>query len=289
MRDDFALFILTHGRPDNIVTLKTLAQTKYTGRWYLVIDDEDARGDEYRERYGDERVLVFSKEAVAGTFDVCDNQPERRGVVYARNALWDIARRVGVRYFAAFDDDYTAFSYRRSGRKPGAAEVGYHGWKVENLEAVLEAMVAFIEDTPTLTLCMSQGGDHMGGIESPNATSARLRRKAMNSFICDVERPFPFLGRINEDVNAYVAGGILGGLFFTYTPLQLDQLSTQTNPGGLTEMYLDDGTYVKSFYTVMLAPSAVTIRSMGRVSRRLHHHVQYRYAVPKILAEAHAK
>ena len=64
MRDDFCVFILTHGRPDNMVTLRTLERYAYDGPVFLVIDDEDARGDEYRERYGDQ-VICFSKEEVA--------------------------------------------------------------------------------------------------------------------------------------------------------------------------------------------------------------------------------
>jgi hypothetical protein len=127
----------------------------------------------------------------------------------------------------------------------------------------------------------------MGGAGNPNAQNARLRRKAMNSFVCDAERPFTFNGRINEDVNTYVTLGGLGVLLFTYTQLQLNQLQSQSNEGGMTGLYLDSGTYVKSMFTVIAAPSCVTIRMMGRTSRRLHHRVSWRHAVPKILAETH--
>jgi len=42
---------------------------------------------------------------------------------------------------------------------------------------------------------------------------------------------------------------------------------------------------VKSFYTVMAAPSCTTIRTMGRTDRRLHHHIDWDKAVPKILRQ----
>lgn len=32
----------------------------------------------------------------------------------------------------------------------------------------------------------------------------------MNSFICDTERPFSFMGRFNEDVNTYITHGETG-------------------------------------------------------------------------------
>ena len=40
MRDDFAVFILTHGRARQQKTLATLKKCGYTGKLFLVIDDE---------------------------------------------------------------------------------------------------------------------------------------------------------------------------------------------------------------------------------------------------------
>lgn len=284
MRDDFAAFILTHGRPANQVTLRSLELSGYTGRTFLVVDDEDETLDEYRDRYGD-RILVFSKDEVGETFDKYDCSPDRRSIVWARNACWGLARSVGARYFVELDDDYTSFLYRRPGRRLGV--LGYHGWTIRSLDLVLEAMVAFLEATPTSSLCMAQGGDHIGGwLNSTHiGQRPRLMRKAMNSFVCDVERPFAFSGRINEDVNTYVGLGGLGYLFFTYTALQLNQVTSQSSEGGMTELYLDSGTYVKSFFSILSRPDCMTIRKIGRTSRRLHHHVDWRRGVPKILAE----
>ena len=107
----------------------------------------------------------------------------------------------------------------------------------------------------------------------------------MNSFVCDTAKPFLFRGRINEDVNTYVSLGGTGDLFFTDMQLQLDQLLTQSNTGGMTELYLDSGTYVKSFYTVMAAPSCTSINWMGRFNKRLHHKINWRKAVPLIIPE----
>ncbi len=288
MRDDFAAFILTHGRPDNVLTLRFLETGGYTGRVFLVIDDEDPAGPEYRDRYGD-RVLTFSKDEVDPLFDRYDNSPDRRSVVWARNACWGLARQVAARYFVQLDDDYYDPKFRRCGVRGGGSEPTYHGWTIRTtLDDVFEAMIRFIAGTPAVTIAMSQGGDHIGGEGNANAAT-RLIRKAMNSFVCDAERPFRFVGRLNDDVNTYVTHGALGVLMFTHTDLQLDQLPTQSNPGGLTDLYADSGTYVKSFYTVIAAPSCVTVRTMGRHNLRWHHAVNWRHAVPKILHERHRK
>lgn len=107
----------------------------------------------------------------------------------------------------------------------------------------------------------------------------------MNAFFCKTDRPFKFFGRINEDVNAYVKLGSEGKLFMTLTAIGLVQTETQQSAGGLTDAYLELGTYVKSFYSVMYCPSCVRVGAMGNKDYRLHHQISWRNAVPKILDE----
>jgi len=54
MREDFCAFILTHGRPNNVVTYRTLQAAGYTGKVFIVIDDEDETTEEYKRIYGDD-------------------------------------------------------------------------------------------------------------------------------------------------------------------------------------------------------------------------------------------
>jgi hypothetical protein len=277
MRNDFAIFILTHGRPDRVFTFEKLKEFKYTGRVYLVCDDEDKTLPEYRAKYGD-MVLAFSKEEMEGKFDAGDNFQGRRGVIYARNACWDIARQVGVRYFMQFDDDYKGFYIRNN----AAGEYG--SFRAECLDQIIEAMIDYFAAIPALSIAMSQGGDHIAGAESNP-----VRRKAMNTFLCDVERPFSFFGRINEDVNMYVRLGHIGGLFLTIPTVQVNQKQTQTNADGMTTLYRDYGTYVKSFYSVMYVPSAVKIDVLHRTETRIHHKIDWRAAVPQIVRQEHRK
>ncbi len=275
MRSDFAVFILTYNRPDNLLTYETLMRSGYTGKVYIVCDDSDPSLNEYRKKFGD-ALLVFSKDEIAREFDQGDNFTDRRTIFFARNASWKLAEDVGVRYFIELDDDYTSFLYR-SPDKFGVLR----GWNIRKIDKVFGLMVDFVESTGASTLAMSQGGDHISGDRD---LVARVTRKAMNSFVCDVQRPFPFMGRINEDVNAYVSLGNRGKLFFTYWTLQLNQKQTQQTTGGMTDVYLDSGTYLKSFYSVMYAPSCVKVKWLASM-RRFHHSINWNNAVPKIISE----
>lgn len=278
----FGAFILTHGRPDRVFTYETMREAGYTGPIWIVIDDEDKAGAEYRKRFGDQ-VLVFSKAEIAKRFDEADNFYDRRSIVYARNACFDLAEQVGCRDFIQLDDDYTGFFYRFD------ADHFYGGWAARSMDALCDAMTAYLDRIPALTIAFSQGGDHIGGGESHGLRAIRAKRKAMNTFFCRTDRRFDFVGRINEDVNTYVGSGRRGDLLLTLMSVQVNQMQTQSNAGGMTELYLDSGTYIKTFYTVMMAPSCVKVSTMGRVNRRIHHRVRWRNAVPMILREEHRK
>jgi len=282
MRDDFAIFVLTHGRPDRVLTLVALERAGYTGKVYLVVDDEDPTREEYVAKYGD-KVLLFSKAEVAKTFDLADNLHARKGVVvFARNACWVLARQVGCEYFMEMDDDFDAFYYRfDSAHRYGSFRVR------ATMDRLLSALVDFYACTPILTIALSQGGDHMGG-DSDGSKRPRLRRKAMGSFLLSIDRPFTFAGRINEDVNTYTNMGRQGYLFFTLMNVMLNTKTTQQDAGGMTSTYLDGGTYVKSFYSVMHCPSAVQIGALGdprSPQYRIHHKINWNNAAPKILRE----
>ena len=206
-----------------------------------------------------------------------DNIDNRNIVLFARNSCFDIAKRLGLTYFLELDDDYTTFRSR-----------SWDGNKLSTIycrdfDSVVDATVEFLEVSGAKTIAFGQTGDFIGGRDC-KLYKEKLLRKAMNSFFCKVDRPFDFYGRINEDVNAYVSLGSRGDLFFTISDMTLNQQDTQQNKGGLTDAYLQLGTYVKSFYTVMINPSCVKISEMGCGHRRLHHLIDWEHTVPKIIS-----
>lgn len=278
--EDFAAFILSHGRPDNVLTVNSLRRRGYTGRIFIVIDSEDNTKDKYIENYG-ESVIVFDKGPLEGTFDIGDNLGNQRGVIYARNANFRIAKDLGVKYFIQLDDDYSEYKYRYDNLNL------YNPKAMYNLDDVFKLLVEFYKKIPALAISMSQGGDFIGGDQSTSAkVGNHLKRKVMNSFICSTDRPFAFVGRVNEDVTTYVSLQSRGGLFFQVMNPCLNQRTTQQASGGMTGLYLDNGTYVKSFYSVMYSPSSVKIRELQSGNNRLHHKVNWANAVPVILRQS---
>jgi hypothetical protein len=289
MQRNFAAFILTHGRAESVKTYGNLRKHGYSGRIVLIIDDEDKQAQAYKAKYPRE-VFVFSKTEAANLFDEGDNFSDRRAVVYARNALWGIAEQLGITHFIELDDDYSNFYYRID-------ENGFYGNWWARCDWLFDAMCDYLDATPFAAVCLSQGGDHIGGGGGVKSNGAL--RKAMNAFVCKTDRPFEFPGRINEDTTAYTSLQRAGVPFLTLIAAQVNQGSTQANEGGLTDIYKAMGTYIKSFYSVMFCPSAVKVGvlkdggSKGGTKvkghARLHHKIDWNACAPKIIREIHRK
>ena len=281
MSRKFCIFILSHGRADNVKTIKTLKKYNYSGDIKIIIDNTDKNQERYQELYGD-MVYVFDKYKAAETTDTLDNFGKMNIVVYARNTCHEIAKELGYTHFLVLDDDYTSFVNRYE--EKGVLK----SVDVSRFDNICEIYCDFLDESGALTVAFAQGGDFIGGKGSSVWTQGVLR-KAMNAFFMRTDRPFKYMGTTNEDCNAYCLLGSRGGLFFTTRDVMLNQTETQRNSGGLTDIYLEQGTYVKSFYSLMVMPSAVSIRPMGNKHMRLHHNVNWNKCVPKILDEKYKK
>lgn len=278
-KESFAVFILSHGRPHNVKTYDTLKRFHYSGAIYILIDNEDPTAGEYYEQFGDQ-VIMFDKAAIAQTFDEYDNfNLPRKSVVYARNACFPIAQDLGLKYFLELDDDYRHFEYRHS------PDLNLAYRMVQHLDPLFKAMLDFYKSTSALTISFAQTGDIIGGNRSHSLKKLFLKRKAMNSFFCSVDRPFTFTGRINEDVNTYCALGHRGELIFQVYNAFVQQTSTQQSAGGMSDLYQNTGTYLKTFYTVMANPSFVKVSAMPSEITRFHHRITWPHAVPVIINE----
>lgn len=282
MRDDFAVFILSHGRADNVVTKKTLDKLGYTGNWYVVIDNEDKQADQYYRNFGGDHVIMFDKAKESEWMDSADLSEKRNTVFYARNVCFKLAKQIGVRFFLELDDDYKDFQFRWAKGKKLLIK------SIEDLDALFGAMVDFLDISGADSVALCQGGDFIGGVGNSRFHEG-LIRKAMNTFFCDTLRPFQFRGRINEDVNTYTCEANKGKLFLSVTSVMVVQGQTQKSAGGMSDIYLDSGTYVKSFYSVIHAPQAVKISSMGANHARIHHLVNYDHCAPKIMSDKYRK
>ena len=283
-RYNFCILIISNGRPNDIKTINTLNSCGNTYPWYIVLDNLDKSEPEYRKKYG-AKVIIFDKPEIAKKVDNGDNFNNLRTTTHARNACFDIAKDLGYDYFLVLDDDYTSFDFRINHLMDYPSKF----WKIRNIDKVFNSYIEFFIKSKAKTLCMTQGGDYIGGPSNPIAIKKTLLRKAMNSFFCSTKNRFNFVSRLNEDVNTYLSLGAKGELFLTAPLCSLTQKQTQGTAGGMTDAYIDGGTYIKSFYSVMYCPSFVKVTMMATKFKRIHYIVNWKHATPLIISEKHKK
>lgn len=273
--NSFCIFILTYGRPHKQATLKTLKRNGVTAPIYLICSDDDLKLKEYQKEYGDTVKIFNKKQAIKEcNIDLMFNDHEQlKAVIYARHFVFKIAKQLKYQFFVMLDDDYSGFH---------VADFKNKVWRGKlNLQYIFQKCIDFYAKNEILLgFSTSQGGDFIGGI---TMDKNKVKRKAMNVFFCDTKRPLNFKGIINEDTNFYIDDGAKYGITMQIHNIKVTQHQTQTNQGGLTDIYLESGTYVKSFYSVILAPSAVKVSLMMTKNKRPHHKINYNAICPKIL------
>jgi hypothetical protein len=278
--DNFCVFIISYKRPDRVFTLKALKKCGFTGKWFIVVGEDDERKDEYVKKYK-ERVVFFDKKDYRWV-DLFDNKYEdKRTPVFARNAVYDLAEKLGFNYFLVLDDDYSGFYWMCDSKG------NYKHLLIKNLNKFLESFLEFYKNTNFDVIAIAQTGDFLGGkftFEKYVFEQGGVR-KAMNFHLCSVKRRVFWISRLNDDVNTYVFWGNKGKLFITNYMVSLLQKLTQSNKGGITEAYRDYGTYIKALSTVMCCPSGVFVSMMGRKDRRMHHQIYWDRIVPKIIKD----
>lgn len=275
-RKSFAVFILSHGRADDVKTVKMLETQHYAGDWYIVIDNEDKQGEIYREKYGD-RVIVFDKKAVADVTDTGDLDNDRRVGVFARNKIQDLARERGYKYHLQLDDDFTNLKYRYE------VDGNIKSRNCKDIDKVFFSLVKYMDDCPRITwLSFALSNYYLGGVENPN-WEKRLIPKTMGSFLMRADQPIKFSMRMNDDITTCALEQTRGALVYTVMPLQIDTPATQHAEGGMTDIYRDNGTYRKSFYSVLCGPSWAKV-SREILSHRIHHKIEFSYCSPKLLS-----
>lgn len=289
MRDDFAVFILCHGRPDNVITWDTLDRNGYTGKRYIILDDEDKTIPQYIEKFGKEHCRIFSKSYYYDPkrFDSMDTFHYTKCAVFARNACFDIANQMGLNYFCELDDDMTDVAYRIHEWVDGKEELKRQ--RCHQLDKVFDALIKFLNTNRRMyAVSMGQPGDYIGGTNSFMAITG-YKRKCMNFWVCSTSKPFQFRGTMNDDVNTYYGYGMRGFIFMSTVGIMTDQPSTQNVDGGMTDTYKLFNTYVKSFYPIMINPTGVHIAAFITKYPRIHHRIHVDHSYPCIISDRFKK
>lgn len=244
----FAIYILTNGRPNHQYTLDFLRKS-FKGDVFLCCDNEDKTLEEYRKNYG-EQVVVFNKNEWVSKSDPMDNFRSKNSVLYARNAVFQLAKDMGYEYFVMVDDDVTglSFRYEKNGKLVGKPVKDFN--KVSSV--ILEAM----DNTGTDFFSFGLDKIYIGGLAN-GQYQKKIIDKVYCFVFCSTEQQHFYKGIMNEDEIHNILSMSVGTLVKTTTLIQI-----QTKPigrdsvGGNAETYNENGyySYNRNFYPIIAFP-----------------------------------
>lgn len=281
MTNKFAIFITTHGRANNQITLNTFKALGYTGDWYLVIDDTDKQYDEYVANYGAEHIVVFNKQHFIDATDTCQRIPHPKAVVFARNAVELIAPILGYTYFMVVDDDVTnlRLRYPENGSLKSAKLTNH-------IDQILDKVVQYIADTNLACVTFGFTNTYRGGVASVEKFTSRNRLCA-ELFIRNADIPVDWRANFVEDLITSIDAGIQGNVCLQFMPIQLELCMNEgTLSGGMSEAYNSTGRY--KFYSMpaIIYPNCVSVEFDGTKWKT---RTKAEYSVPKIISSRYRK
>lgn len=272
------IFIPSYKRSDNCKTLKYFANIGYdTRKIFVFIDDEADDKSEYEtlcEKYGSNLVVLKIEECRSRYDYVHRASKSRRSVGQFRNMFADYAIKNNIDFFVVQDDDTISMNVRQRNVKERKSTL-------EEIQQTFTGIEKFMRKNKIGVFGLSQSGDLIGGDES----LCLFRRKVMNTtfylmpFIYHGER-----GVQDEDTSLFAA--IYNSGLFTGSVgrgLILHQTPSASAKGGLTELYNECKLLNKSLVVPIQFPSAVYAEKQKKNGGRLHHRINNRYLMPKIL------
>lgn len=269
MRNDFAIFILTHGRPNKQLTVEALNTANYTGKIYFVVDDTDSTIQEYIDLFGTENVIIFDKNYYLNNIDVGTNTPSAKCILYAKCATEDIAKHFGLKYFVIADDDLTDFRFRF----PDKDNIVLNSWRIVKMDEVLEAMIDFMENGDLVSLGLCEHNFFFTGVKNYDDKHTQK--------LCDLRIPHQFILRNSKHtVNwiSYFGEDDITAMFCNYERpwYKFPKLQLFTEPiggysttvDGMADTYKALTEFGRCMFFKMYRPDCVTIKKMFSKSQK---------------------
>lgn len=268
------VYIISKGRPQ-CRTAKTLVKMGYPGKWFIVCGTNDEYLDDYKSRWGS-HVLVFDFDAQLEHTDTLDNfgfETKASGACPVRNATMKISQQRGELRHWQFDDDYNDFhrisdDLQKMQRFNSGRE--FEDWLFNLAKFGYKANLNNVGFPPGSETYVDNAFTFAGRV-----FNAHNMPSTDDLFI-------PWVGRMNDDTINAINCWRRGGYEMSIRAMNMTMPNTQSEGGGLSEMYIADGTVRKSAYPVLVAPNAAKlVIKFGRY----HHKIDWSKLRPKLIHE----
>lgn len=276
MNDYQHIFIPSYHRSDNLKTVKYFLKINWDPKKiHVFIDsetDDIAKYESSCHEFG-VNLHVFDMDEARRRYDYVHRPSKaRRSAGQARNMFFDYAKENGIDFYVAMDDDTQNYQYRRLGK--------YRQATGEDVRRVYSSVEDFMRRRKIGLFGLPQTGDYLGGNDR-----RFFIKKVMNTTFYLL--PYVYRGeRGVQDDDTSLFTGVMNVGLFTGSPgygLTLLQTLSATSKGGLTDLYHECKLLNKALVCPIQFPSAIKAEKRKDNGGRVHHKVNYRYLMPKIL------
>ena len=245
--NDFAIFILTHGRPHNQDTLNTLRTSGYTGKIYLIVDDLDNTKEEYEKLY--EGVIVFDKMRYVVSSETGVSNPHIKFALFARNFIEDYAKALNLKFFGMVDDDLTKFRFRYVDKDKMRSK------NVTDMNKILSCYIDFMKSANIATISLASQFQFVGGVESVPKPNSQKLRMCFNFYLRSVKFNVDWLSNICHDRITSIIFGRKGQVWLQLPFVQYDMKELHgINEGGNSDVYREITDFYRIFFSVLFLP-----------------------------------
>lgn len=282
MRDDFAVFICTHGRPDRQFTLNLLRDSGYTGKIYIVVDDTDTSIQQYVDKFGVDDIIVFNKSHYIEESDTGVSVPPLKCVLYAKNAVEDIAHNMGLASFVIADDDITNFRYRpiESG-KLGSLTVR------TGMDDVVASFVEYILESKLTAVSFCIAHYLFGGIKVYTDKGRLQKLRIPYNFVFrNASYKVDWVSAFGEDVVTALLQGSRGSVMLNIPFVQLSIVPLGTAAGGMQDTYTDLTDFTRAMFDFVFLPTAI---SLSAYKDKFVASIQTAHAFPMLVSQRYKK
>lgn len=251
-----AIFITSHNRADKVMTYNTLKKGGYTGRVFIVIDDEDEQLDLYVKNYGS-AIIVYNKEKAMSECDTVINTGLKKSVTFARIAVEKIAQKSNLDAFAILDDDILNLRYRiiEDGKvKSMSVRSG--------LDKVFEYYYSFMLQNDIAVTSFCSPMFYVAGTHNL-ATRLTKSREAYQIFLRNPKFKLNWVGVMRQDMLTNSLTEQIGYVWLTLPYISYDAIPMnefRSNIGGMHETYQNMPEYVRAMLGVIVHPSSLYVR-----------------------------
>lgn len=279
MRNDFAVFICTHGRPTAQLTLEMLKREGYTGKWYLVLDDTDSTIQQYIDIYGKDNVVIFNKNHYINSddYDNGDNILHDKCILYAKRAVEDIARYLKLDYFAIVDDDFVKLSIRYP------EEGKLKRMQITDLDSILDAYIELLSNNIT-ALGFGAVATYCDGVNALSPSHMSKRYLPYQFIMRNAKFEVNWTSWMAEDDVTELQSSMVGGLWLVipYVMQETKPIGDTKASGGMVDTYKNSNTYELNFNAVKNCPHRIYLRQ--RKDGKLILARRYDRCFPKIIS-----